>query len=243
MSITIKIEAFEGPLDLLLHLIKKSKVDIYNIPIFEITEQYINYLKAMEELDLEIASEFIVMAATLLEIKSKMLLPKIKPENEEAADLDPRKELVEKLVEYKKYKEFANKLREKSESYHIYFKQPEIIDDIDDNKDVLLKNITLENIMKAFNKVLNNYEKRFNQKFLIPENIDHDEYKIEDKMDEILKVVKLKKKMKFNDFFVSIKSNLEIIVIFLAMLELIKLRNIIAYQDSNFGDIIIEGME
>ena len=243
MSINIKLEVFEGPLDLLLHLIKKSEVDIYNIPISEITEQYINYLKMMEELDLEIASEFIVMAATLLEIKSKMLLPKIKSDNEEAVDLDPRRELMEKLVEYKKYKEFANKLREVSEKYHIYFKQPEIIDDIDDNKEILIKNITLENIMKAFNKVLNSYEKRFNEKSHIPENIDHDEYKIEDKMDDILRMIKTKKRMKFNDFFAAAKSKLEIIVIFLAMLELIKLRSITTYQDSNFGDIIIEGME
>jgi segregation and condensation protein A len=139
MSINIKLDVFEGPLDLLLHLIKKAEVDIYNIPIAEITEQYLEYLKAMEELDLEIASEFIVMAATLLEIKSKMLLPKPKINEEEAADQDPRIELVEKLVEYKKFKEFANFLREITQDYELYFKEPEVIDDIKENKDIFLK--------------------------------------------------------------------------------------------------------
>ncbi|SEF75108.1 condensin subunit ScpA [Caloramator fervidus] len=242
MSINVKLDIFEGPLDLLLHLIKKSEVDIYDIPIAEITEQYLEYLKAMEELDLEIASEFIVMAATLLEIKSKMLLPKPKTNSEEAVDQDPRTELVEKLIEYKKFKEFANFLREITQDYEIYFKAPEIIDDIKDNRDVFLKNINLENLMHAFKKVMDSYEKRQNKKSNIPQNIDHDEYKIEDKMDEILRLIKVKKKMYFKDFFAVAKTKLEIIVTFLAMLELIKLRHIVVYQEVNFSDIIIEEM-
>lgn len=242
MSINIKLDVFEGPLDLLLHLIKKAEVDIYNIPIAEITEQYLAYLKAMEELDLEIASEFIVMAATLLEIKSKMLLPKAKTNEEEAVDQDPRTELVEKLVEYKKFKEFANFLREVTQDYELYFKEPDIIDDIRENKDVFLKNVNLENIMHAFKKVMDSYQKRYNKRGSIPQNIDHDEYKIEDKMDEILRMLKNKKKMKFSEFFISAKTKLEIVVIFLALLELTKLRHIRVFQENNFSDILIEGM-
>jgi len=242
MSINIKLDVFEGPLDLLLHLIKKAEVDIYNIPIAEITEQYLEYLKAMEELDLEIASEFIVMAATLLEIKSKMLLPKPKINEEEAADQDPRIELVEKLVEYKKFKEFANFLREITQDYELYFKEPEVIDDIKENKDIFLKNVNLENIMHAFKRVMDSYKKRYNKRSSIPQNIDHDEYKIEDKMDEILRLLKNKKRMKFSEFFTSARTKLEIVVIFLAMLELIKLRHIKVFQEDNFSDILIEGM-
>lgn len=243
MSINIKLEMFEGPLDLLLHLIKKAEVDIYNIPIAEITDQYIAYLKAMEELDLEIASEFLVMASTLLEIKSKMLLPRTSSkDNEEAVDLDPRQELVQKLVEYKKYKEFAEKLKEYEKSSSIFFKDPEIIDDIE-NKDIYFKNITVENLMTAYKKVIRAYENKFNKRSDIPKNIDYDEFKIEDKMDYIKDTVFSYKRVSFNIFFENAKSKLEIVVTFLAMLELIKLRIIRAVQYRNFDEIIIEGQE
>lgn len=243
MSINIKIDAFEGPMDLLLHLIKKSEVDIYNIPIAEITEQYMDYLKKMEELDLNIASEFLVMAATLLEIKSQMLLPKKKNlEDESSADIDPRQELVEKLVEYKKYKEFAEKLKNIENSNYIFFKPPEIIDDIE-NDEVLFKNITLENLMHSFKKIVRTYENKFNKRGVIPKNIDYDEYKIEDKMEDIQRTLLKYKKFKFNDFFKNAKDKMEIIVIFLAMLELIKIKAISVIQYNNFGDIIIEGQE
>lgn len=243
MSINIKIDAFEGPMDLLLHLIKKSEVDIYNIPIAEITEQYMDYLKKMEELDLNIASEFLVMAATLLEIKSQMLLPKKKNlEDESSADIDPRQELVEKLVEYKKYKEFAEKLKNIETCNYIFFKPPEVIDDIE-NDEVLFKNITLENLMHSFKKIVRTYENKFNKRGVIPKNIDYDEYKIEDKMEDIQRTLIKYKKFKFNDFFKNAKDKMEIIVIFLAMLELIKIKAISVVQFNNFGDIIIEGQE
>lgn len=243
MSINIKIDAFEGPLDLLLHLIKKSEVDIYDIPIAEITDQYIEYLKEMEELDLNIASEFLVMAATLLEIKSQMLLPRKKNiDDEEASDIDPRQELVEKLIEYKKYKEFAEQLKSIDGNNYIFFKAPEVIDDIE-NDEVLFKNITLENLMYSFKKIVDTYENKFNKRGAIPKDIDYDEYKIEDKMDDIQRALVKNKKLKFNQFFLYAKDKLEIIVIFLAMLELIKLKAIRVVQYDNFGDIIIEGQE
>ncbi len=243
MSINIKIDAFEGPLDLLLHLIKKAEVDIYDIPIAEITDQYLEYLKEMEELDLNIASEFLVMAATLLEIKSQMLLPKRKNvEDEASADIDPRQELVEKLVEYKKYKEFAQQLKSIEGNNYIFFKAPEIIDDIE-NDEIFYKNITLENLMHSFKKIVNSYENKFNKRGIIPRDIDYDEYKIEDKMDDIQRALYKYKSLKFNEFFLQVKDKLEIIVIFLAMLELIKLKTIKVVQYNNFGDIMIEGQE
>ncbi|KMT21370.1 segregation/condensation protein A [Clostridium cylindrosporum] len=238
MSINIKIDAFEGPLDLLLHLIKKSEVDIYDIPIARITDQYIAYLKEMEELDLDIASEFLVMAATLVEIKSKMLLPKKKKEDDFDEE-DPRLELVEKLIEYKKYKEFAGNLKEIEENTLIYFKGPEIIDDIE-NKDVFFKNITVENLMIAFRKIMDNYENRHRSEKRVYENISSDEFKIEDKMEFIKYTLENNEKVYFDTFFQFAKNKLEIIVIFMAMLELIKLREIRVYQNNNFDNITIE---
>jgi segregation and condensation protein A len=243
MSINIKIDAFEGPMDLLLHLIKKAEVDIYDIPISEITEQYIGYLKKMEELDLNIASEFLVMAATLLEIKSQMLLPKKKTVDDKiSADMDPRQELVEKLVEYKKYKEFAEKLKYIETDNFVYFKPPEIIEDIE-NVEIMFKNITLENLMHAFKKIVNTYENKFNKRSAIPRDIDFDEYRIEDKMSDIQRLLQKSKRVSFSCFFEGAENKLEIIVIFLAMLELIKLKHISVIQYNNFGDIVIEGQD
>lgn len=243
MTLNIKIDAFEGPLDLLLHLIKKSEVDIYDIPIAQITDQYIEYLKAMEELDLNIASEFLVMAATLLEIKSNLLLPKKKNEEDEtSADEDPRKELVEKLLEYKRYKEFSTTLRESEGENEIFFKSPDIIDDIE-NQEIFFKNVTLENLMTAFKRVVDSYEKRYNKDNKITGDIRYDEYRIEDKMDDIREAIRKEKKVKFEDFFKRAESKMEVVVIFLAMLELIKLKYISVCQYQNFGDIIIEGQD
>jgi len=243
MTLNIKIDAFEGPLDLLLHLIKKSEVDIYDIPIAQITDQYIEYLKAMEELDLNIASEFLVMAATLLEIKSNMLLPKKKNEEDEtSADEDPRKELVEKLIEYKRYKEFSTTLRDFEDENEIFFKSPDIIDDIE-NPEIFFKNITLENLMVAFKRVVDSYDKRYNKGNKITEDIRYDEYRIEDKMDDIREALSKENKVKFENFFKRAESKMEVVVIFLAMLELIKLKYISVVQYENFGDIIIEGQE
>lgn len=244
MGINVKIDIFEGPLDLLLHLIKNAEVDIYDIPIADITDQYITYLKTMKELDLEVASEFLVMAATLVEIKSKMLLPRKKNMDEEtAADEDPRKELVEKLIEYKKYKEFASVLKEINENTTLFFKSPEIIDDIE-NQEVFFKNITVENLMVAFKKVVDSYENRYNRKSDdINYSLKLDEYKIEDKIEKIKQMVLKEGKVSFSCFFINARSRMEIVVTFLAMLELIKIKLIKAIQYRNYDDITIEGQE
>ncbi|MEF9933761.1 MAG: segregation/condensation protein A [Clostridium sp.] len=237
MAINVKIDAFEGPLDLLLHLIKKTEVDIYDIPIADITDQYLEYLKKMEEMDLDITSEFLVMAATLVEIKSKMLLPKKKVE-EEAME-DPRLELVEKLLEYKKYKEFAESLKVIEEETVIFFKEPEVIDDIED-KEVFFKNITVENLMVAFKNIMDNYENRHKSEKRVYENISKDSFTIEDKMGYLRELLIINEKLKFSSVFSEATSKIEIIVTFIAMLELIKVREIFVYQNRNFETIYIE---
>ena len=241
MAFDIKLETFEGPLDLLLHLIKSAKVDIYDIPIAEITDQYIAYIDDAHEINLDNASEFLIMAATLLEIKSRMLLPKQKQENEDEEE-DPRKELVEKLVEYKKYKEFAKQLKSIEENNVIYFKEPELIDDIKTNE-FDFKNVTVEGLMFAFKKVLSSYKNKFNKNSEIPKNINYDEYKIEDKINYITDILENEKNIKFSSFFENCESKMELIVTFLAVLELVKLKYIAAYQKDNFDEIIIEKQE
>jgi segregation and condensation protein A len=243
MGINVKIDIFEGPLDLLLHLIKNAEVDIYDIPIAEITDQYIAYLKTMHELDLDLASEFLLMAATLIEIKSKMLIPRKRVDDEIAADEDPRKELVEKLVEYKRYKEFASSLKEIGEKNLIYFKTPEIIDDIE-NQEIFFKNITVENLMVAFKRVVDSFENRYNKKSEdIKQSLKHDEYTIENKITIIKSIILKHKKVAFSSFFINARSRIEIVVTFLAMLELIKLKLIKVVQSGNFEDITIEGQD
>lgn len=240
MAGNIKVDAFEGPLDLLLQLIKASEIDIYNIPIAEITEQYIFYLRSMEELDLEITSEFLVMAATLLEIKSKMLLPKKQAlVGDDIVEIDPRQELIERLIEYKKYKEFADRLKGIEDTNVVFFKNPEVIDDIEDSE-YFFNNISIENLMVAFKKVVDIHDRKRNTRGEIPKDINYDEYKIEDKMDEIMLQLDNDSNIRFESFFESSRDVMEIIVIFLAMLELIKIRKIYVRQFNNFGEIIIE---
>lgn len=237
MSIKIKLEKFEGPLDLLLHLIEKAEVDIYDIPIAEITQQYLEYLDMMQELDLEVASEFLVMAATLVEIKSKMLLPKPKKEDSSQPEIDPREELVQKLIEYKKYKEFTLLLKDKIELYEkVFYKSPEPIEDyISDftsitgvSADLLsktLKDIIIRNTSKS---------KR------VYRQIYREVFTIDDKIKEITKLLVTKSTFYFEDLFKKSTDKYEIIVTFLATLEMVKRRMIIVEQYMNFDRILIK---
>jgi len=227
MAINIKIHNFEGPFDLLFHLIEKAEVDIYDIPIAEITNQYLDYIHEMQSLDLEVASEFIVMAATLIQIKSKMLLPKeSNPLDEISADEeDPRAELVEKLLEYKKYKQVSQILKENEEKFiNVFFKNGEIIDDIDD--DEILLNITLEDIVNAFRDALNRANSRGSEEQTIDGQILKEEYTVDNKIS-------------FNSLFSANTSKYEIIVTFLALLELIRLKEIRVYQNKTYDEIEI----
>lgn len=239
MPINIKLQAFEGPLDLLLHLIEKAEVDIYDIPIAEITEQYIEYIHMMQELDLEVASEFLVMAATLLEIKSKMLLPKPKKAENEADQIDPREELVQKLIEYKKFKEASSLLKDKLSIYEkIFYKAPEPIDDyISDFTS--LTGISADLLTKCLNDVLlkntENIKSKNSYRGIYRESIT-----IEDKIQHIKILLFSKPVFYFEELFKHRVNKYEIIITFLAILELIKRKNIFVEQDRSFEHIIIK---
>ena len=239
MTYQIKIHNFEGPFDLLFHLIEKAEVDIYDIPIADITNQYLEYIYEMKNLDLESASEFIVMAATLIQIKSKMLLPKeSNPFDEITADeLDPRAELVEKLLEYKKYKEVSETFKDMElRNLDIIYKPAEIIDDVDEDK--ILLNTTLADIINAFQEMVIRYRESTDESSL-EQQILEEEFTVDDKIEEIRIVLIQTKKMLFRDLFLNAKSKLEIVITFLALLELIRLREIQAYQNTVYGDITI----
>lgn len=233
MTIQIALPLFEGPLDLLLHLIKQNKIDIYDIPVALITKQYLDYLELMKELDLEIASEFLIMAATLVYIKSRMLLPRSESEQQED---DPRKELVEQLIEYEALKEVSSSLRERydywSKSYLRDFSN-EI-----DAPVYEIYEISVYDLFVAFRKLIEKPEP--------PIIIVQELIKVEDKIEHIQKVLREKKSVKFYELFDNYSKNgdkaskLEIIVTFLALLELLKLGVIKAYQEKNFDIIYIK---
>lgn len=237
----VKVANFEGPFDLLLHLIKKNEMDIYNVEIYKITNQYLKFLDDMKIMDLEITSEFIVVAATLIEIKSKKLLPVIKNTEENEEDIE--KNLMEKLIEYKKIKGAALLLRDRYvNSGDIYTKKPEIIEVLDykNKEDDIFKNTTLLDLYNIYNNLIENFFMKQNKESVIQRKIYVDKYKIEDKMNDLLKVIDKNKILKFKEIIVESECKLEAVVSFLALLELIKLRIIKAYQDDNFSDIIIE---
>lgn len=237
MALTVKLQVFEGPLDLLLHLIEKAEVDIYDIPIAEITDQYIGYINLMQELDLEVASEFLVMAATLLEIKSKMLLPKPKRETPEEEVADPRAELVQKLLEYKKYKDISSALKDKLGVYEkVFYKLPEPIEDyITDFNSI--SNVTVDMLVSSFQSILlkNSKAKKSNYREIFREVVT-----VEDKIKHINKLLITRPSFYFNELFKECADKYEIIVTFLALLELIKRRSIMAEQQKNFGNILIK---
>lgn len=240
---TIKIENFEGPFDLLFHLIEKNKIDIYDIPIALITEQYIDYIEAMQEMDLEVTSEFLVMAATLIYIKSRMLLPKKITEDNEEEFADPREELVARLLEYKKYKEFAEELKER-EKIHVlvYYKLPEIIEV--ENKNTQLIGLNINDLVSAFKGILDKtaIEKQRNKE-AFSQILVRDKVSVAKKIRDISKVLKNKKNLKFAELFETSSSKMEKVAAFLAILELIKLKRIIIEQKSNFSDIFIVSNE
>lgn len=251
MAINIKIHNFEGPFDLLLHLIKKNEMDIYDIKIYEVTSQYLQYLNEMKEMDLEITSEFIVIAATLLEIKSRLLLPVSKSDEDadDKAELDPRKELVERLLEYKKFKYIAEILRTREECTGLMFpKKAEIIEDINSKNNVvplneILKNITMLDLYNIYNNIISIYENKKNTENAIQREIPVDSFKIEDKMQELKERAFSGKKLYFSNIMKDCGSKIEVVVTFLALLELIKLRSVKVLQEKNFTEIYIEGVE
>jgi len=232
MSYKIKLELFEGPLDLLLYLVKKSHLNIYDIPIAQVTEQYINYLELMRLLDLNIAGEFLVMAATLLQIKSKMLLPAQENQEQEEEE-DPRAELVKMLVEYERFKEIAEELKEREASQKQLFKRPRIelpAAGAIDEKEVYFE-ASLFDLITAFSKALKDVPRELFYEVV------KDEFTIEDKIHQILHILLEEPIVTLSALFNKAKNKLEIVTTFLAILELIRLKEILVMQRADFGEI------
>jgi segregation and condensation protein A len=234
MTYKVKLELFEGPLDLLLYLIKKEEIDLCDIPIAKITDQYLEYLELMKLLDLDIAGEFLVMAATLIHIKSKMLLPPDETEGAEQEEADPRAELVKRLLEYKKFKEAASELSHMETHQKNFFSRvgPGFeIPDAPANDDFF--EATLFDLITAFTKVLKD----------IPKDVFHrvikDEFTVSEKIHDIIHMLVEKKKLIFTELFRAARSKFEVITIFLALLELIKIREVVVMQHIPFGEIEI----
>ncbi|WP_195999557.1 segregation/condensation protein A [Clostridium sp. 1001271B_151109_B4] len=240
----VKVADFEGPFDLLLHLIKKNKMNIYNIEIYKVTNQYLEYLNTRKVMDLEITSEFIVVAATLIEIKSKNLLPKVKVDEEEESEEDIEKRLMERLIEYKKIKSVSEFFKDKYiNAGEVFSKKPEIIEEIKpekiDNEDIF-KNLTLLDLYNIYNKILETYREKQNKVNVVQKKIYVDKYKVEDKMEELLERFNSSDVIEFNNLMKESTCKLETVVIFLALLELIKIRTIQVFQDKSFSNILIK---
>ena len=244
MSYNIKIDAFEGPLDLLLHLINRLEIDIYDIPVAAITEQYVAYIHTMKELELDIASEYLVMAATLLAIKSKMLLPKHEEEWDEdeeeyLMDEDPRDELVAQLLEYKKYKEAADEFKNMEAERALLFTKPPIdlspyTEDVNVERQDL--DVSLYDMISAFQKLM----RRKKLKKPLQTRITRQEITIDKRIQELKNFLKEKReKVLFSALF-DTEEKEQIVVTFLAVLELMKQNEIQVEQTNNFEDIFIE---
>jgi len=237
MHYEVKLNDFEGPLDLLLHLIKQSNIDIYDISLEEITNQYMSYIKDMEELNLDVASEYLVMASELLEYKSRSLLPKSEAEDD-AYEEDPKEELIKRLIDYKRYKEVTETFKNlENVRGDIYTKTPSDISEYSEG----IKNsedITLNDLTDAFKKFMERkeYEKPLNT------TITSKELSVSERMHSIREILKNKKELNFFELFDNYKKDY-VIVTFLSILELSKNNEIVIIQDNNFENIIIRGSE
>lgn len=236
VNINFKINEFEGPLDLLLHLIKENKMDIMNIEIEKITEQYISYLNEQEKMNLEIASEYLVMASELIELKSKLLLPNPKVEETEEEQVDPREELVNRLLEYQAYKEITKVLKEKEElRKEIYTKSPENIKNYIEEDTKLSSDITLDDLVEAFKK----YLERKKESRPLKTKVTTNEISVSSRRLEIKSILKKKPKVSFFELFPVLNKEY-IVATFLAILEMAKNKELKITQDKNFDDIICE---
>lgn len=235
MEYEVKIDAFEGPLDLLLHLIKESKVDIWEIKIVDITNQYLNYIQAMENLNLNIASEYLVMASELVEMKSKMLLPRLVTE-EETEEEDPREKLIQRLVEYQKYKDMTKSFKELESIRHEFFtKAPESLKEYADNDTIISNDVTLDDLMNAFQKFLER-KKAFQP---LSTTVTKKEITVEERRKSIRNILKEKKKVDFFDLF-EVVTKEYVVVTFLAILEMARKSELIIYQENDFDKITVE---
>ena len=243
MAIPVKINVFEGPLDLLLHLIEKNKIDIYDIPIVEITDQYMEYLHSMEKEDLGTMSEFMVMAATLLDIKCKMLLPK--ETNDEGEEEDPREELVQKLLEYKMYKYMSYELKDYMDNAAgVFFRAPDLPGEVLKYREPvdpaeLLEGLTLQKLNSIYQSILKRQEAKIDPIRSKFGTIEKEEVSMSEKLVQVQDFLRTNKKFSFREMLSKNSSKVSVIVTFLVMLELIKTGFVEVHQESTFGDIDI----
>jgi segregation and condensation protein A len=227
-SVRFKLEVFEGPLDLLLHLIRVNELDIFDIPIVQITEQYQEYLDLMKEVDIDIGSEFMLMAATLIHIKTKMLLPR--HEGEE----DPRSELVERLLEHQQYRAAAKMLEDKEhEELKTWKSPPTLMKPFMEVEEELIE-VDIFQLMAAFQRVM----RSIGQGRAI--EIEHQHYSVDDKISSLIALFKIKPRIMFSELMRDCRNKREVVVTFLAILELMLRKSIAVTQARNFSDIIID---
>lgn len=232
----VRLEVFEGPLDLLLYLIRKDEVDIYDISIERITSQYLEYLDAFQMLQIDLAGEFIVMAANLLYIKSRMLLPvdqQLPDEDEE--ENDPRWDLIRQLVEYKKFKEAAGALRSREAIAENLFPRVPMAPEPDEEARLTVGEVGIFDLIRAFQRVLKRIDSR--QEDL--KEIFEENYNVSDKIDFILRMTEGGTAIRFEELFADVASRTEMVVTFLALLELIRLKQLSVAQNETFGEILI----
>ena len=244
MELTVKLQVFEGPLDLLLYLLDKNKVNIYDIPIVEITAQYMEYIAEMKRQDLDVLSEFLVMAATLIDIKSKMLLPR-DPDDEEEG-IDPRAELVQQLLEYKMYKCMAYELKDRQvDAQRVMFKKPTIPEEVLEyqeplNVEELVSDITLAKLNEIFKSIMRKQQDKIDPLRSKFGKIEKEEVSLDEKTEYLENYATTHKHFSFRSLLEAQSSKVEVIVTFLAILELMKTGKILISQEHIFDDIQID---
>ena len=247
MGIPVKLQVFEGPLDLLLHLIDKNKIDIYDIPIVEITDQYLEYIQQMQREDLNIMSEFMVMAATLLDIKCRMLLPK--EVDEEGQEEDPREELVQQLLEYKMYKYMSYELRDRmGEASLMAYKSPTVPPEVLAYREPvdpgeLLGDLTLERMHSIFKSILRRQEDKVDPIRSRFGEIQQEEVSLPEKMNDVEAYARSHRHFSFRSPLKRQCSKVQLVVTFLAILELMKVGKIRISQEHIFDDIMIDSLQ
>jgi len=235
MDYEVKIDAFEGPLDLLLHLIKESKVNIWDIEIVDITTQYLDYIQRMESLNLNIASEYLVMASELIEMKSKLLLPRHQ-EVEEEVEEDPRETLIQRLIEYQQYKDVTEKFKELSDvRKEVYTKIPDSLKEYQEDGVVKNSDVSLDDLVSAFEKFL----KRKEKEKPLSTTVTKKEISVEERRKSIQKILHTRKKVDFFELFDVITKEY-IVVTFLAILEMARKSELYIRQENNFDKITVE---
>lgn len=226
-GIQFKVEAFEGPLDLLLHLIRTSEIDVFDIPVAEITEQYLQYIEMMKTIDIDVGSEFMVMAATLIHLKTKMMLPL--EEDEE----DPRAELVERLLEHQQYKEAALVLKQREDQESRVWKTPRSRENNYVEVDEEFVEIDIFQLISAFQEVMRSIG------HIEQMEIDHQRLSVDEKITELTTFINSRDKVLFSSLVETLSSKREIITVFLALLEMVRNKVIVCFQNKNYGEIVL----